>query len=107
MAASGMAQALNIASTRGFHVLADRGTWLTFKDRGDLTIVVEGDPRLINQYGVIVVNPTRNPQARREFAQAFADWLLSPGVAEDDCQLQGRRRAVVFSERYPLMRRRR
>jgi len=71
-----MAQALNIASMRGFHVLADRGTWLTFKDRGDLTILVEGDPRLINQYGVIVVNPTRNPQARREFAQAFADWLL-------------------------------
>jgi tungstate transport system substrate-binding protein len=59
-------------------VLADRGTWLSFQSRGDLTILVEGDPRLFNQYGVVILNPAKNPQVRREFAQAFADWLVSP-----------------------------
>jgi tungstate transport system substrate-binding protein len=74
----GQAQALSIASARGAYVLADRGTWLSFQDRGDLAVLVEGDPRLFNQYGVIVVNPSKHRQVRAEFAQAFADWIVSP-----------------------------
>jgi tungstate transport system substrate-binding protein len=53
------------------------GTWLSSQNRGDLALLLEGDPRLFNQYGVIVVNPAKHPQVRREFAQAFADWLVS------------------------------
>jgi tungstate transport system substrate-binding protein len=74
----GMGPALNIASAKNAHVLADRGTWLSFKNRGDLAILVEGDSRLFNQYGVIVVNPAKHPQVKRELAQAFADWVVSP-----------------------------
>jgi tungstate transport system substrate-binding protein len=74
----GMGPALNIASSTGAYVLADRGTWLNFKNRGDLVVLVEGDSRLFNQYGVIVVNPARHPQTKTALAQAFADWVLSP-----------------------------
>jgi tungstate transport system substrate-binding protein len=74
----GMGPALNIASSINGYVLADRGTWLSFKNRGDLAIVVEGDKRLFNQYGVIVVNPARYPLTKTAFAQAFADWVISP-----------------------------
>ncbi|MDQ2735882.1 MAG: substrate-binding domain-containing protein [Pseudomonadota bacterium] len=74
----GMGPALNIASSSGAYVLADRGTWLNFKNRGSLAILVEGDRRLFNQYGVIVVNPARHPQTKTALAQAFADWVLSP-----------------------------
>jgi tungstate transport system substrate-binding protein len=74
----GMGPALNIASSINGYVLADRGTWLSFKNRGDLAIVVEGDKRLFNQYGVIVVNPARHPQTKTALAQAFADWVVSP-----------------------------
>lgn len=74
----GMGPALNIASSSGAYVLTDRGTWLSFKNRGDLVILVEGDARLFNQYGVIVVNPARHPQTKTALAQAFADWVLSP-----------------------------
>jgi tungstate transport system substrate-binding protein len=73
----GMGPALNIASASGAYVLADRGTWLSFKNRGDLVILVEGDQRLFNQYGVIVVNPARHPHTKTALAQAFADWVLS------------------------------
>ena len=59
-------------------MLADRGTWLNFKNRADLAILVEGDQRLFNQYGVIVVNPARHPHVKKDLAQAFADWLVSP-----------------------------
>ena len=74
----GMGPALNIASASGAYVLSDRGTWLSFKNRGDLVILVEGDKRLFNQYGVIVVNPARHPHTKTVLAQAFADWVLSP-----------------------------
>ena len=59
------------------YILADRGTWLSFENRGSLKIAVEGDPRLFNQYGVILVNPARHPQVKRADAQAFIDWLVS------------------------------
>ena len=74
----GMGPALNIAASSGAYVLADRGTWLNFKNRGDLVILVEGYPRLFNQYGVIVVNPAKHPHVKKDLAQAFADWVVSP-----------------------------
>ena len=74
----GMGPALNIASSSGAYVLADRGTWLNFKNRGDLTVLVEGDRRLFNQYGVMVVNPARHPQVKLADAQKFVDWVVSP-----------------------------
>jgi tungstate transport system substrate-binding protein len=74
----GMGPALNMASSLGAYALADRGTWLNFKNRGDLAILVEGDKRLFNQYGVMVVNPARHPHVKKELAQAFVDWVVSP-----------------------------
>ena len=73
----GMGPALNMAASTNAYVLADRGTWLSFKNRGDLAVLVEGDTRLFNQYGVIVVNPAKHPHVKVELAQAFADWVLS------------------------------
>ena len=58
--------------------LTDRGTWLSFKNRGDLAVLVEGDKRLFNQYGVMVVNPAKHPHVKKDLAQAFADWIVSP-----------------------------
>jgi tungstate transport system substrate-binding protein len=74
----GMGPALNIAGSSGAYVLADRGTWLNFKNRADLAILVEGDKRLFNQYGVMVVNPARHPHVKKDLAQRFADWVVSP-----------------------------
>ena len=74
----GMGPALNIASSSNAHVLTDRGTWLNFKNRGELAVLVEGDKRLFNQYGVIVVNPARHPHVKKALAQSFADWVTSP-----------------------------
>ena len=74
----GMGPALNIASSTGAYVLADRGTWLSFKNRGDLVVLVEGDTRLFNQYGVMVVNPAKHPHVKVADAQKFVDWVLSP-----------------------------
>ena len=74
----GMGPALNIASSSGAYVLADRGTWLSFKNRGDLTILVEGDKRLFNQYGVMLVNPAKHPQTKVVEGQKFVDWVISP-----------------------------
>ncbi len=74
----GMGPALNIAASSGGYVLADRGTWLSFKNRADLAVLVEGDTRLFNQYGVMVVNPARHPQTRVAEAQKFVDWVTSP-----------------------------
>ncbi len=74
----GMGPALNIASSSNAHALADRGTWLNFKNRGELAVLVEGDARLFNQYGVMVVNPARHPHVKLALAQAFADWVVSP-----------------------------
>ena len=73
----GMGQALNIAASTNAYVLSDRGTWLNFKNRGDMGIVVEGDRQLFNQYGVIVVNPARHPHVKKDLAQAFSDWVVS------------------------------
>ena len=74
----GMGPALNIASSIDAYALADRGTWLSFKNRGGLAVLVEGDKRLFNQYGVIVVNPAKHPHVKKDLAQAFADWVVSP-----------------------------
>lgn len=75
---SGMGPTLNIASGMNAYALTDRGTWLSFKNRGDLVIVVEGDQRLFNQYGVILVNPAKHPHVKKELGQAFIDWVISP-----------------------------
>ena len=74
----GMGPALNIASSTNAYVLADRGTWLSFKNRADLAVLVEGDTRLYNQYGVMVVNPARHPHIKAAEAQKFVDWITSP-----------------------------
>jgi len=74
----GMGAALNMASASNAYVLSDRGTWLAFPNRGDLTIVVEGDKRLFNQYGVMSVNPTKCPSVKKDLGQQFIDWLISP-----------------------------
>jgi tungstate transport system substrate-binding protein len=73
-----MGAALNSASAQDGYVLSDRGTWLAFKNRGDLEILVEGDKRMFNQYGVMLVNPARYPHVKKEYGQAFIDWLISP-----------------------------
>ncbi|RWB05242.1 MAG: extracellular solute-binding protein [Mesorhizobium sp.] len=74
----GMGAALNTASAMDAYVLSDRATWLAFKNRGELEIVVEGDKRLFNQYGVMLVNPARHPSVKAEPGQRFIDWLISP-----------------------------
>ncbi|WP_442775189.1 substrate-binding domain-containing protein [Sphaerotilus montanus] len=74
----GMGPALNMAASTGAYVLADRGTWLAFKNRADLAVLVEGDKALFNQYGVMVVNPAKHPHVKQAAAQAFADWVVSP-----------------------------
>ena len=73
-----MGPALNMAASMNAYVLADRGTWLAFKNRGDLAVLVQGDQRLFNQYGVMVVNPAKHPHVKKEMAQAFVDWIVSP-----------------------------
>jgi tungstate transport system substrate-binding protein len=74
----GMGAALNVASASNAYVLADRGTWLAFQNRGDLAVLVEGDKRLFNQYGVMLVNPAKHPAVKKEAGQRFIDWLISP-----------------------------
>lgn len=75
---SGMGPTLNTASAMNAYALTDRGTWLSFKNRGDLAIVVEGDQKLFNQYGVILVNPAKHPHVKKDLGQAFIDWVISP-----------------------------
>ena len=74
----GMDAALDAARTANAYVLSDRGSWIAFKDRGDLDIVVEGDKRLLNQYGAMLVNPEKFPNVKKELGQTFIDWLISP-----------------------------
>ncbi len=74
---SGMGPALNTASAMNGYIFSDRATWLTFKNRGDLAILVQGDPKLFNQYGVMLVNPAKYPQVKKIEGQAFIDWLVS------------------------------
>jgi tungstate transport system substrate-binding protein len=83
----GMGAALNTASADNAYVLSDRGTWLAFKNKGDLVIAVEGDKHLFNQYGVMLVNPQKHPTVKREAGQQFIDWLISP---------EGQRRIADF-----------
>jgi tungstate transport system substrate-binding protein len=74
----GMGQALNMAAATGAYVLTDRGTWLSFKNRADLKVLVQGDQRLFNQYGLLAVNPAKHPHVKAQDAQKFVDWVLSP-----------------------------
>jgi tungstate transport system substrate-binding protein len=74
----GMGAALNTAGAMSAYVLADRGTWLSFRNRGELGVMVEGDRRLFNQYGVMLVNPARHPHVKKADGQAFVDWLIGP-----------------------------
>ena len=78
----GMGPALNTAAAQGAYVLADRGTWLSFRNRQDLRILVEGDARLFNQYGVMLVNPQRHPHVKVADGQRFIDWIVSPAGQE-------------------------
>ncbi len=73
-----MGPALNIAASTESYVLTDRGTWLSFKNRGGLVILVEGDKSLFNQYGVMVVNPAKHPHVKQALAQEFVDWVVGP-----------------------------
>ncbi|MFO1412366.1 MAG: substrate-binding domain-containing protein [Burkholderiales bacterium] len=73
---SGMGPTLNTASAMNGYTLTDRGTWLSFKNRGELVVLVEGDKRLFNQYGVMLVNPAKHPQVKKELGQQFIDWLV-------------------------------
>ena len=75
---SGMGPTLNTASGMNGYALTDRGTWLSFKNRGDLVVLVEGDKRLFNQYGVMLVNPAKHPQVKKDLGQQFVDWVVSP-----------------------------
>ena len=74
----GMGPALNTAAAMNAYILSDRGTWISFKNRGDLVIEVEGDKRLFNQYGVMLVNPAKHPDVKADLGQAFVDWVISP-----------------------------
>jgi len=75
---SGMGPTLNTAAAMNAYALADRGTWLSFHNRQDLVILVEGDKKLFNQYGVMLVNPAKHPHVKKEMGQKFIDWLISP-----------------------------
>jgi tungstate transport system substrate-binding protein len=74
----GMGPALNTAQAMNAYILSDRGTWISFKNRGDLVISVEGDKRLFNQFGVMLVNPAKHPSVKKELGQTFVDWVISP-----------------------------
>jgi tungstate transport system substrate-binding protein len=73
-----MGATLNVAVGMGAYALTDRATWIAFGNKGDARILVEGDPRLFNQYGIILVNPERHPNVRAEAGQAFVDWIIGP-----------------------------
>lgn len=75
---SGMGSTLNTAAGMNAYAFTDRGTWLSFRNRGDLVIVVEGDQKLFNQYGVMLVNPAKHPHVKKDAGQAFVDWVISP-----------------------------
>jgi len=79
----GMGAALNIANASNAYVLSDRGTWIHFKNKGDLQILVEGDKRMFNQYGVMLVNPAKHPNVQKDLGQQFIDYLISPEGQKD------------------------
>ena len=94
----GMGPALNTAAAQDAYVLTDRGTWLAFRNRQALGVLVEGDQRLFNQYGVMAVNPERHPHVKAAERERFMEWLVSPGRAGGDRLLPHRGRAVVLPE---------
>jgi len=98
----GMGAALNIASASDAYVLSDRGTWLSFKNRGNLTIVVEGDQRLLNQYGVILVNPAKHPYVKYDLGQAFIDWITGPEGQAAIASFKINREQLFFPNAEPL-----
>jgi len=73
-----MGAALNTAAAMSAYTLSDRSSWLSFGNKGDVTVLVEGDPRLLNRYDVILLDPKKHPEAKQEPARRFADWLASP-----------------------------
>ena len=73
-----MGAALNTAQAMSAYTISDRGTWLSFGNKGDLTVLVEGDPRLLNRYDVILLNPARHPVPKQALARRFVEWLISP-----------------------------
>ena len=73
-----MGAALNVAQAMNAYTISDRGTWVSFANKGDLTVLVEGDPLLLNRYNVILLNPTKHPVPKRALAECFAQWLVSP-----------------------------
>ena len=95
----GMGPALNTAASMNAYLLADRGTWLAFKNRGDLAILVEGDKRLFNQYGVMLVNPDKHPTVKKDLGQAVHRLARLADGPEGDRRLQDRRRAALLPER--------
>ena len=97
----GMGPALNMGSSSNAYVLTDRGTWLSFKNRGDLTALVEGDKQLFNQYGVMVVNPAKHPHVKSALAQQFADWVVSAAgqTAIADYKINGQQLFFTNAER--------
>ena len=74
----GMGAALNTAQAMGAYMIGDRGTWLSFGNKGELAALVEGDPRLVNRYDVILLNPAKHPAPKQALARRFAEWLSSP-----------------------------
>ena len=96
---SGMGPTLNTAAGMDAYALTDRGTWLSFQNRGDLDVLVQGDAKLFNQYGVILVNPEKHPNVKADLGQQFVDWLISPEGQKAIAELQDRRRAAVLPER--------
>ncbi len=99
-----MGPALNTAASMNAYLLADRGTWLAFRNRGELAVLVEGDKRLFNQYGVMLVNPEKHPSVKKELGQAFIDWVDLAGRPEGDRRLQDQWRAALLSQRGPIRR---
>ena len=92
----GIGTALNTAGASNAYVLSDRGTLIHFKNKGDLAIVVEGDKRMFNQYGVMLVNPEKHPNVKKDLGQQFIDFFNLAGRAEGHRQLQDQRRAVIL-----------
>ena len=100
---SGMGATLNLAAGMGAYALTDRATWIAFDNKGDLTVHVEGDARLFNQYGVILVNPEKHPHVKAAAGQAFIDWLLGPEgqCAIDSFRVDGRQLFFPNAKRGP------
>lgn len=93
-----MTAKLNTAVGKQAYTLTDRGTWLSFANKGNFKILVEGDTKLFNQYGVILVNPTKHPKVKAKEGQAFIAWLIGPEGAGGNRRLQDRRRAALLSQ---------